>query len=63
MYFCLEFNDSDSYKKGINKVIAEFKLARTKIEEGIDDPLLVEGILDEYTIMSFKKYSGKTEGN
>ena len=58
LYFCLEFNDSDSFKKGINKVIAEFKLARTKIEEGIDDPLLVEGILDEYSIMSFKKYSG-----
>ena len=58
LYFCLEFNDTDSYKKGINKVIAEFKLARTKIEEGIDDPLLVEGILDEYSIMSFKKYSG-----
>ena len=60
LYLCLEFNDSDSFQKGMNKVITEFKLARTKIEEGFSDPLLVEGILDEYSIMSFKnkKYSG-----
>ena len=58
LYLSLEFGDSESFQKGMDKVIAEFKSARTKIEMGINDPFVVEGILDEYSIMSFKKFSG-----
>ncbi len=57
LYLSLEFNDSASFKKGINKVLAEFKLARTMIEKGINDPFVVEGILDECSIMSFNNFS------
>ena len=57
LYLSLEFNDSASFKKGINKVISEFKLARTMIEKGINDPLVIEGILDECSIMSFNNFS------
>ena len=61
LYLSFEFDDSESFQKGMNKVIAEFKSARTKIERGIDDPFVVEGILDEYSIMSFK--NKKISGN
>lgn len=61
LYLSLEFDDSESFQKGMDKVIAEFKSARTKIEMGINDPFVVEGILDEYSIMSFK--NKKISGN
>ena len=61
LYLSLEFGDSESFQKGMDKVIAEFKSARTKIEMGINDPFVVEGILDEYSIMSFK--NKKISGN
>ena len=57
LYSSLEFNDSASFHKGINKVISEFKSARTMIEEGINDPYVIEGILDECSIMSFNNFS------
>ena len=57
LYLSLEFNDSATFQKGINKVIAEFKLARKIIEKGINDPFVVEGILDECSIMSFNNFS------
>ena len=57
LYLSLEFGDSESFQKGMNRVIAEFKLARTEIESCINDPSVVEGILDECSIMSFKNFS------
>ena len=57
LYLSLELGDSESFQKGINKVIAEFKLARTEIESCINDPFVVEGILDECSIMLFKNFS------
>ena len=57
LYSSLEFNDNDSFQKAINKVISEFKSARKKIEKGINDPFVIEGILDECSIMSFKNFS------
>ena len=57
LYLSLEFGDTESFQKGMDKVIAKFKLARTKIENGINDPFVVEGILDECSIMSFKNFS------
>tara|TARA_B100000927_G_C16461808_1_gene468124 strand:- start:73 stop:1017 length:945 start_codon:yes stop_codon:yes gene_type:complete len=57
LYLSLEFNDSKSFQKGMNKVITEFKLARTMIEKGINDPFVIEGILDECSIMSFNNFS------
>jgi hypothetical protein len=56
LYLNLEFGDSESFQKGMNRVIAEFKLARTEIENCIKDPYVVEGILDECSIMSFKNF-------
>ncbi len=57
LYLSLEFGDSESFQKGMNKVIAEFKLARAEIESCINDPFVVEGILDECSIMLFKNFS------
>ena len=57
LYLSLEFGDSESFQKGINRVVTEFKLARTEIESCINDPFVVEGILDECSIMLFKNFS------
>ena len=48
----LEFDDYKKIGKKTYKVLKNFRLGRKELEKGINDPYVLEGILDEFAIIS-----------
>ena len=55
----LEFDDSKKISKGTYEAYKNFRLSRIELEKAIKDPYVLEGIIDEYAIISPIKSSDK----
>ena len=55
----LEFDDSKKIGKGAYEAYKNFRLSRKELEKAIKDPYVLEGLIDEYAIISDIKSSDK----